>query len=134
MQKVFTFKKQRTRGGIMTPIEHYIIQNTEIEIEDLRAYFKCPKYAGKYFAQMKKEVCKFLKLKGLINKDIAATVGYAQHSMVTYALKHHVNVEKENLVIIQENWQMWVRMGVYPKSGRDNDGYAKITLVEKGEL
>lgn len=118
----------------MTPIEYYIINNTEIEIEDLRSYFNCPKYRGKYFAQMKKEVCKFLKLKGLINKNIASIVGYPQHSMVTLALKYHVDIEKESLDIIRENWQMWVRMGIYPKSGRDNDGYAKITLVEKGEL
>jgi len=118
----------------MTPIEHYILTHTEIEIEDLSAYFNCPKYRGKYFAQMKKEVCKFLKLKGLTNTRIASIIGYPQHSMVTLALNYHTDIEKENLDIIRENWQTWVRVGIYPKSGRWSNGYTKMELVEKGEL
>jgi hypothetical protein len=119
----------------MTPIEHYIIRNTEIEIEDLRVYFNCPKYRGKYFAQMKKEINRYLKNKGLTNAHIASIVGYAQHSMVSLSLNNHVDIEKESLYTIQYNWKDWVRAGVYPKTVQLNlKSDRRFILVEKGEL
>ena len=118
----------------MTPIEHYIENNTEIEPEDLALYFTCKKYRGKYLAQVKKEAVKYLRLMGMTHMQIAPIIGYAQHSMISRVLNTHVDVEKDNLAIIQENWQSWVRKGLYPKTGRDSAGYGEINLVHKSDL
>lgn len=119
----------------MTPIEYYILTHSEIEVEDLRAYFNCPKYKGKYFAQMKKEINRHLRKKGLTCDQIAKIMGYAQHSMVSLSLNNHVDVEKKNVDLIRSNWKDWVRYGLYPKTivngERQND---QFKLVEKGEL
>jgi hypothetical protein len=118
----------------MTEIEYYIENNTEIEPEDLSLYFTCKRYKGKYFAQMKKEAVKHLRLMGMTHMQIAPIVGYAQHSMISHVLNTHVDIEKDNLNIIRENWQAWVRKGLYPKTGRDSYGYTEIKLVTKEEL
>lgn len=118
----------------MTPIEYYIENNTEIEPQDLALYFTCKRYKGKYFAQMKKEAVKHLRLMGMTHMEIAPIVGYAQHSMISHVLNKHVDIEKDNLAIIQENWRSWVKKGLYPKSSRDLAGYMEINLVDKGSL
>ena len=118
----------------MTEIEYYIENNTEVEPEDLAVYFTCKKYHGKYFAQMKKEAVKHLRLMGMTHMQIAPIVGYAQHSMISHVLNKHVDIEKENLDTIRNNWQSWVKVGLYPKTGRDAYGYSIISLVTKDEL
>ena len=119
----------------MTPIEHYILTHSEIEIEDLRAYFNCPKYKGKYFAQMKKEVNRHLRKKGLTCEQTSQVLGYANHSMVSLSLNNHVDVEKNNVEIIRNNWKEWVRYGLYPKTIKNGERLDKqFELVEKGEL
>ena len=121
----------------MTPIEHYIIRNTQIELEDVRSYFNCKKYKGKFFVQMKKEVVTYLKSKGVTHKIIAEAMGYNNHGVITHINNYHQDIDKDSVAYIKSNWENWIRVGLYPKTVNKMNGVYHLPvlkLVEKGEL